>query len=137
MAAGNPTVTDVVAAVLHRNNTFLACRRSVHLTASGQWEFPGGKRNLDETAVEALQREIAEELNVRIVVGESLGKLTHRYTDKTIRLECFLINHWNGEFELSDHDRMQWCSLDELTGLNLSAADIPFVDRLRQYFLTV
>ena len=123
---------DVVAAVLHRNNTFLTCRRSARLTGSGQWEFPGGKRESDETAAEALYREIAEELGVRIVVGESLGRLTHRYADKTIRLECFLVSSWSGEFVLSDHDCMQWCSLDELAGMNLSAADVPFIDRIRQ-----
>lgn len=122
---------EVVAAVFHRNGKYLVCRRKPGLSNAGQWEFPGGKRNPDECHAAALIREIDEELRVKIVVGESLGSTTHRYSDKTIELHCFLVDIWSGDFVLTDHDDLQWHSIEQLRELRLSAADVPFVERIQ------
>ncbi len=121
----------MVAAVFHRDEKYLTCRRKPGISNAGQWEFPGGKRKPDESHTATLIREIDEELHVKIVVGESLGSVTHSYADKTIKLQCFLIEEWTGDFVLTDHDSLQWQSIEQLRELPLSAADVPFVERIR------
>jgi len=121
----------VVAAVFRRNEKYLACRKKPGLPNAGLWEFPGGKQHADESAVAALYREIREELGVTPIIGASLGSRLHHYDDKTINLHCFFVNQWQGEFVPVDHDKLQWFTLDELAALSMSAADIPFIDRIR------
>jgi len=122
---------SVVAAVFRRNEQYLACRKKQGLPSAGLWEFPGGKQHADESVVAALYREIREELGVTPIIGASLGSVLHRYNDKTINLHCLFVNQWQGDFVLVDHDKLQWFTLDELATLSMSAADIPFIDRIR------
>ncbi len=126
---------EVAAAVFQRRNKFLAARKKSGLSNAGQWEFPGGKRKSEETFEAALIREIAEELNVGIEVGQSLGSYTHHTKSIDINLHCFIVRDWQGEFMPTDHDKLQWCSVEELKLVGLSAADVPFVDRLQAYLL--
>ncbi len=125
----------MVAAVFKRHNQFLACKRKQGLSNAGQWEFPGGKRNTNEDFVSALVREIDEELQVQIVVGDSLGSETYNYPDKIIELHCFIVEQWTGDFVPTDHDELQWCSIAQLATVNFSAADVVFVNRIRKHYL--
>ena len=127
---------EVAAAVFQRDNKFLAARKKSGLSNAGQWEFPGGKRHPEESFEMALIREIAEELSVSIEVGQSLGYHSHETNTLTIDLHCFVVCNWQGEFQPTDHDKLQWCSVDELKSLQLSDADVPFVDRISQYLQT-
>lgn len=102
------------------------------LSNGGQWEFPGGKCHQGEDHHVALRREIKEELQVEVAIGDSLGSYLHKYSDKTINLHCFLVQHWTGEFVPTDHDQLQWCDLHQLKTIGLSAADLPFVERLQR-----
>lgn len=128
---------EVVAAVFQRENTVLVCRKRAGLSNQGQWEFPGGKRNLEETFEAALIREITEELGVSIVVGHSLGSYSHDSSSRTINLHCFVVRDWHGEFVPVDHDALQWCTVDELRLLRLSDADVPFIDRIGAYLRSI
>ena len=111
---------SVVAAIFTRDQKYLACRKKPGLPNAGLWEFPGGKQNTDESAVDALYREINEELGVTPLIGASLGSLVHHYTDKSINLHCLFVHEWQGEFVPSDHDKLQWFTLDELAVLPMS-----------------
>jgi len=124
---------EVAAAVFQRDNKFLAARKKSGLSNEGQWEFPGGKRKPEETFETALVREIAEELSVSIKVGQSLGEYSQPTNNLIINLHCFIVIEWQGEFVPTDHDKLQWCSIDELKSLRLSDADVPFVDRISAY----
>ena len=121
---------EVAAAVFQRDNRFLAARKKTGLSNAGQWEFPGGKRKRGETFETALIREIAEELSVSIEPGISLGSYTHKTDTLIVELHCFIVPVWQGEFQPVDHDKLQWCTVDELRALRLSDADVPFVDRI-------
>ena len=124
---------EVAAAVFLRDKKVLVARKKSGLSNEGQWEFPGGKRNSGETLKAALIREIAEELNVSIEAGQSLGHYSHHTDTFIIELHCFIVLNWQGEFVPTDHDKLQWCSIEELKLLRLSEADIPFVDRIGVY----
>ena len=78
----------VVAAVIERDGRILATQRATGAFAGG-WEFPGGKVERDETLEQALHREIREELDARIEVGELIVEVEHAYDDFLLELSCF------------------------------------------------
>ena len=130
-------VIEVVAAVFLRDDRVLCLRRSAGRSMAGQWEFPGGKVEVNETLSEALVREIKEELCVEIEAGEYLGENLHPPEVKNkmaagqqIRLHGFEVERWSGHIVLVDHDKMLWCSTTQMRALNWSPADIPFVNLL-------
>ena len=123
----------VVAAVLRRGGRVLSCRRSTDRSAGGRWEFPGGKIEPGESAQQALQREIAEELGVVIMVGELLDTTTTIVDGTPIELTCFLVDEFCPEPAAStDHDQLCWCPPERLPALDFAEPDLPAV-RLLAY----
>ena len=82
-------VVEVVAAVIEREGRILIARRPAALHLGGLWEFPGGKRQPGETPEAALVREIREELDAAVTVGELLDDVEWTYPEKTVRLLFF------------------------------------------------
>ncbi|MFD0559297.1 8-oxo-dGTP diphosphatase [Stackebrandtia endophytica] len=131
-AAATTRRVHVVAAVIHDGSRLLACRRRRDLSAGGRWEFPGGKVEPGEDAVEALRREIGEELGVDISVGSPLVRSGTVVAATLIDLEC----RWarlNGPAPTrsSDHDRLRWVDRDELSGFDWCTPDLDAVALLR------
>jgi 8-oxo-dGTP diphosphatase len=123
----------VVAAVLRRDGQVLVCRRAADRSAGGRWEFPGGKIEPGESAQQALQREIAEELGVMITVGAHLDTTTTIVDGTPIELLCFLVDEFHPEPAAStDHDQLHWCPPEALPALNFAEPDLPAV-RLLAY----
>ncbi len=125
----------VGAAILHQG-TCLATRRGPQDRLAGKWEFPGGKLEPGETAVAALQREIKEELDLDIAVGEWLARgRTPLDGDREIYLDVFVCRWLDGTLTLRDHDDFKWCGPDALARLDWAAADVPIwpvvAERLR------
>lgn len=99
----------------------------------GLWEFPGGKIEKGESPVQALRREIDEELNLQIEIITSLGKITHTYPQVVVDLEIFLTEIKSGELILREHQDLKWIKPHEMNEQELLEADRPFVQRLMQY----
>jgi len=97
----------------------------------GRWEFPGGKLELNESPEQCLRREILEELHIDIVLGEYLGSQSSHRNEAHINLHAFIVNEWNGEMSLTDHDQMIWLSVNELDNVAWCDADIPFVEMMK------
>ena len=120
----------VVAAVIEREDRFLVTRRQHGVHLAGFWEFPGGKVAEDESHAEALCREIHEELDVNIVVGDLVLETSHEYPDRVVTLyfyRCDLV----GTPRPMIGQEMTWVAGDELPSLNFPPADDELIRRLR------
>ncbi|WP_082008362.1 (deoxy)nucleoside triphosphate pyrophosphohydrolase [Microbacterium mangrovi] len=114
----------VVAAVITRGDEVLACRRNADKSFGGRWEFPGGKLEPGESLSEALVREIREELDVQIEVGEELTTDVTTAEGLAIRLTCFRAFLGSTPPDRStDHDAMRWVSVSALPTLDWAPAD--------------
>lgn len=112
----------VVAAIIERDGRFLVTLRPEGTHLAGHWEFPGGKVHESETHVEALRREVFEELDCVVDVGELAHSVTHAYPEKTVQLffyRCAL----DGEPKPIIGQQMQWVGKGELSQLPFPEAD--------------
>lgn len=117
----------VTAAIIKKENKILIARRSSSKQLAGFWEFPGGKLESGETDQACLLREIREELNIEIKVGDFFMENKHSYGDKTILLKAFFCEYISGEILLNDHDEILWVENNELNNYTFAPADIPFI----------
>lgn len=95
---------------------------------AGKWEFPGGKVEPNETEEHALIRELLEEFGTTVSIGDRLGENIHRYDSFRIRLIAYRCTTDRTNFELTDHDQIQWVSKEEAVQFDLAEADIPLLD---------
>ncbi len=112
----------VVAAVIERDGRFLVTRRQAGVHLAGMWEFPGGKIDPEETHVEALQREIREELDTDIIVGDLVLATTHAYPEKTVTLYFYRCRLLADPRPMLGQE-MRWVDRDELKTLGFPPAD--------------
>ena len=82
--------TDVAVAILYRSGMVLVCQRKAHRPLGGYWEFPGGKREPDETIEDCLIRELREELAVLVRPVAALTPIEHTYSHARVRLHPFV-----------------------------------------------
>jgi len=101
-------VTDVVAAIIKKDNLYLVTQRNRNKHMGLKWEFPGGKVEANETLKEALTREIYEELNVDINVYEKLAEESYKDSEINIVLHYFLCSIKDGVINLNEHEAMEW-----------------------------
>ena len=121
----------VVGAIIENNKNEIFCAlRSSEMTLPNYWEFPGGKIEENETPQEALAREIKEEFNCEISVGEKVEDTTYEYEKVIVRLETYLSVILKGLPTAVEHAETRWVPRDQLMSLNFAPADIPAVKKL-------
>lgn len=98
----------------------------------GLWEFPGGKIAANETSLEALSRELAEELGIEVTTCVSFMNLRHEYEDRIVTIEFFIVSAWNSEPVGREGQALRWVPRDRLDADELLPADVPVVEALRQ-----
>jgi mutator protein MutT len=122
---------EVTAAIIKRDGALLIAQRLPESHLGGLWEFPGGKRETDETLEACLQRECAEELGVEVRVGELLRVVEHTYPEVRVKLhffECFLVG---GEPEALGCQAVRWVSPKELSAFRFPPADSHLIEELK------
>lgn len=114
----------VVAAAILREGRVLAARRAPGRARAGRWELPGGKIEPGETDADALAREIAEELDLTVEVGEALAITEHSYPDLTVQIRAYACRILDGEPVMRDHDALRWLGPDALYEVPWVEADL-------------
>ena len=124
-------VIDVAAALVFRDGKLLIAQRHANAHLGGMWEFPGGKREPDETFEQCLVRELREELGIEVLVGEVLESLTHAYPEKTVHLMFYRCRWKQHEPQPLGCPAFKWITAAELNDYHFPAADARLLEKLR------
>ncbi len=122
---------DVVAAIIRRTGCILITQRRANVEFGNLWEFPGGKVEPGEALTSALQREIEEELGVKIVVEDKFFSIEHDYPTKSIRLHFFNCRIAAGEVRPLEVADLRWIEPPLLDNFQFPAADAELIAKLR------
>ena len=120
----------VVAAVIRKGDAIFATARG-YGEFKGQWEFPGGKVEEGDTPQQALIREIEEELDTEIEVGELIQTVEYDYPNFHLSMDCFWAVVKTGKLVLKEAEAARWLTKEELDSVNWLPADIDLIQRLK------
>ena len=122
---------EVAAALVFRAGKLLITQRYPEAHQGGLWEFPGGKREADETFELCLQRELMEEAGIEVEVHEEVESIVHDYPEKTVHLKFFRCTWRKHEPQKLGCPDFRWISREELSQFTFPPADARLLDRLR------
>lgn len=97
---------------------------------AGRWEFPGGKIEPAESSRDAVHRELAEELGVRVLRLQQVGSFHHAYPDRRVDIDLWLVTEFAGAPQSLDGQALQWVDPAELHDCDLLEADVPMIEPL-------
>ena len=126
----------VVAAVIKAKNEkgqpmILATQRGYGDYKDG-WEFPGGKIEAGETPKEALKREIKEELDTVVQVGDLIDTIEYDYPTFHLSMDCFWSEIVEGDLVLKEHEAARWLTKETIDEVDWLPADITLIEKLKQ-----
>ena len=131
------TIKVVVAVICDylENTTKIFATARGYGEFKGKWEFPGGKLEVGETSQQALIREIQEELDVKIEVGELIDTIEYDYPNFHLSMDCFRCVVVDGEIILKEAEAARWLDKDELYSVDWLPADIALIEKLQNSLL--
>ena len=127
-------MTEVVAALIWKDNKFMICQRPAHKARGLLWEFVGGKVEEGETKEQALIRECREELAVTISVGNVFMDVIHEYPDLTVHLTLFNATIAEGVPQKLEHNDIQWIKPSEIPNYEFCPADEEILARICEVY---
>ena len=125
-------VIEVAAGLIHRGGRYLIARRKPGVHLAGYWEFPGGKREGGESLADCLQRELFEELSVRVDLPIPYQIVRHDYQDKIVELHFFRCRIEQGEPIPLGCQEIRWVFPEELTRFTFPPADRAIIQALQR-----
>ncbi len=131
-----PTLT-VTAGVLRRGHTVLLTKRPADGLLGGLWEFPGGKQEPDETLPECLARELREELDIEVSVGNEVGVFRHAYSHFKVVLHAFECEIVSGEPRPLASDGLEWLPVSQLGEYAMGKIDRMIADKLNLIIVSI
>lgn len=127
---------EVVAAIIINNGEILCMQRNIskYDYVSYKYEFPGGKLENGESQMQALMRELSEEMDLNIIITQEDYFMTveHTYPDFSITMHSYICEVENRSFTRNEHISHTWLNVDSIDTLDWAAADLPIVKRLKE-----
>ena len=120
---------EVVAAIIIKGNQVFATQRG-YGEFKGWWEFPGGKIETGECPQEALKREIREELDAEISVGDLLETVEWDYPTFHLTMHCFICTLESESLHLNEHEASTWLTKDTLESVKWLPADFILLEKI-------
>lgn len=121
----------VVAAVIRKDDKIFTTQRGYGEFKDG-WEFPGGKIEEGETPEQALIREIKEELDTDIRVGDLIDTIEYDYSNFHLSMDCFWCDIVKGGLELKEHEAAKWLTKENLYSVEWLPADVGLIGRIKE-----
>lgn len=125
-------VVEVAAGLICRDGRYLIAKRPTGVHLAGLWEFPGGKREQGETLEECLQRELFEELNIRIDIPVPFQIIRHEYPEKIVELHFFRCRIDEELATPVDSAEIRWVHPSEMGNYQFPPADRPVIEALQR-----
>lgn len=124
-------VAAIIRAVNDKGEPIIFATQRGHGEFKDGWEFPGGKIEAGETPQEALVREIMEELDTRINVGDLVDTVEYDYPTFHLSMECFWAEVVSGELILKEHEAAKWLTKETLDSVEWLPADIELIKQIK------
>ena len=124
-------VAAIIKAVNENGEPIVFATQRGYGDLKGGWEFPGGKIEEGETPQEALVREIKEELETEISVGELIDTIEYDYPTFHLSMDCFWAEIVSGNLVLTEHEAAKWLTKEELNSVEWLPADITLIDKIK------
>jgi len=119
-------------AIIENDGKILIARRQKDDPLKGKWEFPGGKIMAGETPEECLRRELREELDIDIEVGDLLYSTQHVYNHIAVELYFYEITYLSGEIKLKEYHDIRWVGKKDLRNYDFPEANVPILKILEK-----
>ena len=134
-ASPKRSVTEVAVGIIFQDDQFLLAKRPQGKPYAGYWEFPGGKIEASETVHQALERELEEELGIRIGQSHPWNMIEHDYPHAYVRLHLCLVKVWQGQARGLEGQELHWQTMraiDLIAVEPLLPATITIIEMMRQ-----
>ncbi len=125
-------VAAIIKAVNENGQPIIFATQRGYGDMKGGWEFPGGKIEEGETPQEALKREIMEELETEISIGELIDTIEYDYPTFHLSMDCFWVEIVSGDLVLKEHEAAKWLTRDELDSVEWLPADVTLIEKIRE-----
>ena len=125
-------VDAVIKAINENGEPIIFATQRGYGDFKGGWEFPGGKIEEGETPQEALKREIMEELDTEISVGELIDTIEYDYPEFHLSMDCFWCEIVKGDLVLKEHEDARWLTKEQLDDVEWLPADITLIEKIRK-----
>lgn len=135
----SPVVQVAIAVIINQDNEALISLRPGASHQGGLWEFPGGKLEINESVEDALKRELLEELGICLLESQPLQIIQHKYKDRTVQLNIYIVSSFDGEPKGVEGQVIQWKPIDQLNTLDFPLANRSVIHALQlpdKYMIT-